>query len=77
MQLLGRNGEPFAKKTVRVVLWHRLYIFDNEPIEMKTDAEGKLTLGNLEDVVSLDLKTVGLSSQNINVRFTLPEYFTS
>ena len=49
MYLLGRNGEPQARATVKIVVKHK-DIANAEERELETDREGKVKLGELKEV---------------------------
>ncbi len=52
IDLLGRTGEPLPDRAVHLAAKHRL-IRDEEEVVLKTDADGRVTLGELPEIVSL------------------------
>ena len=52
LELLGRTGEPKADRPVRLSLKHRDFS-DAKQVMLKTDAQGRILLGPLADIVSV------------------------
>ncbi|GIW95588.1 MAG: hypothetical protein KatS3mg110_3629 [Pirellulaceae bacterium] len=57
LEVFGRTGEPIADRPVTVVLKHRDFV---QPVEvtMKTDPHGRIFLGPLPDIVSVEARVV-------------------
>jgi hypothetical protein len=53
--LLGKNGEPLAEKVMLIKFFSRF--ISNQPVstELKTDARGLISLGQLQDVSSIEV----------------------
>ena len=52
LELLGKTGEPKADRPVRLSLKHRDFS-DAKQVMLKTDAQGRILLGPLADIVSV------------------------
>lgn len=75
LDVVGRSGEALADRPVTVVLKHRDF---RQPIEatLKTDSAGRVRLGQLIDVVSLEARVASGASRSWNLiedRQTLPD----
>jgi len=63
IELLGKSGEPLAGRAVHVTLQHRDF---TQPIHaaLQTDKKGRVTLGELADIVSISATSPQGVSQN-------------
>ena len=52
LDILGKDGEPKPDRAVQVQLWHRDFV-DPIHVTLKTDARGRVTLGDLDGIVRL------------------------
>jgi hypothetical protein len=71
LRLLGKNGEPLQKKVLLLHLHNKYLRKSNvEMVEMKTDAEGRIRLGQLAEITKIGVdfsgSGLGLSEWEIN-----------
>ena len=56
IEVLGRNGEPVPDQALRLV-FHRRGFVSTEEASLRTDAQGRIELGRLEDLTRLEAST--------------------
>jgi hypothetical protein len=64
LELRGRNGEFLAKRAVRVALKCEDLV-DPVVVELATDDEGKIELGSLRQVASLEVSSEGIAARRM------------
>jgi hypothetical protein len=64
LELRGRNGEFLAKRAVRVALQSKALV-DPIVVELATDDEGKIELGSLPQVESIEVQSDAIAARRI------------
>lgn len=63
LEVLGRNGEPAADQTVQLIF--RRFLFSRtESVSLRTDEKGRIQLGQLEGIASLEVRLADGRSRN-------------
>jgi len=58
IEVLGRNGEPVADQVLRLV-FHRRGFTSTEEVSLRTDAQGRIELGRLEELTRIEVSGDG------------------
>ena len=76
LELLGRTGEPKANRPVRLRIKHRDFAFDVS-VTLQTDANGRIQLGELTDIVSVAATSPAGQTQTWRPRHDRFTYYRS
>lgn len=69
--VLGKNGEPKSDVVVNIALNTKQINKIQDPIKLQTDLEGKITLGQLKDVVGITASLVNEEYSNIAQKWNI------